>query len=126
MRSKGRETMEHILEEYYSPADGRGIDVIFAHNDDMALGAIQAIKDAGQKPGKDIIIIGVDAVKGAFEAIVAGEMNCTVECSPLLGPQFVEAVKKLVAGETLPKITYSIEYVYDESNAKEELPKRQY
>jgi simple sugar transport system substrate-binding protein len=119
-RDLGRTVMESFLKK------GEKIDVLYAHNDDMALGAIQAIKDAGQKPGKDIIIIGVDAVKGAFEAIVAGEMNCTVECSPLLGPQFVEAVKKLVAGETLPKITYSIEYVYDAGNAKEELPKRQY
>jgi simple sugar transport system substrate-binding protein len=119
-RDLGRTVMESFLKK------GEKIDVLYAHNDDMALGAIQAIKDAGLKPGKDIIIIGVDAVKGAFEAIAAGEMNCTVECSPLLGPQFVEAVQKLVAGETLPKITYSIEYVYDETNAKEELPKRQY
>jgi simple sugar transport system substrate-binding protein len=119
-RDLGRTVMESFLKK------GEKIDVLYAHNDDMALGAIQAIKDAGLKPSKDIIIVGVDAVKGAFEAIVAGEMNCTVECSPLLGPQFVDAVKKLVAGETLPKITYSIEYVYDEANAKEELPKRQY
>ncbi|MDR3076871.1 MAG: ABC transporter substrate-binding protein [Synergistaceae bacterium] len=119
-RDLGRTVMESFLKK------GDKIDVLYAHNDDMALGAIQAIKEAGLKPGKDIIIIGVDAVKGAFEAIVAGEMNCTVECSPLLGPQFVEAVQKLIAGETLPKITYSIEYVYDEKNAKEELPKRQY
>ena len=119
-RDLGRTVMESFLKK------GEKIDVLYAHNDDMALGAIQPIKDAGLKPGKDIIIVGVDAVKGAFEAIVAGEMNCTVECSPLLGPQFVEAVKKLVAGETLPKITYSIEYVYDDTNAKEELPKRQY
>jgi simple sugar transport system substrate-binding protein len=119
-RDLGRTVMESFLKK------GEKIDVLYAHNDDMALGAIQAIKDAGLKPGKDVVIVGVDAVKGAFEAIVAGEMNCTVECSPLLGPQFVEAVQKLVAGETLPKITYSIEYVYDETNAKEELPKRQY
>jgi simple sugar transport system substrate-binding protein len=119
-RDLGRTVMESFLKK------GEKIDVLYAHNDDMALGAIQAIKEAGLKPGKDIIIVGVDAVKGAFEAIAAGEMNCTVECSPLLGPQFVDAVKKLVAGETLPKITYSVEYVYDETNAKEELPKRQY
>jgi simple sugar transport system substrate-binding protein len=119
-RDLGRTVMESFLKK------GEKIDVLYAHNDDMALGALQAIKEAGLKPGKDIIIIGVDAVKGAFEAIVAGEMNVTVECSPLLGPQFVEAVKKLVAGETLPKITYSIEYVYDETNAAKELPNRLY
>jgi simple sugar transport system substrate-binding protein len=119
-RDLGRTVMESFLKK------GEKIDVVYAHNDDMALGAIPAIKEAGLKPGKDIIIVGVDSVKAAFEAIVAGEMNCTVECSPLLGPQFVDAVNKLVAGETLPKITYSIEYVYDDSNAATELPKRLY
>ncbi|MDR3165341.1 MAG: ABC transporter substrate-binding protein [Synergistaceae bacterium] len=119
-RDLGRTVMESFLKK------GEKIDVLYAHNDDMALGAIQAIKEAGRKPGKDIIIIGIDGVKAAFEAIAAGEYNCTVECNPLLGPQFVDAVKKLAAGETLPKITYSIEGVYDETTAKEALPTRQY
>jgi simple sugar transport system substrate-binding protein len=119
-RDLGRTVMESFLKK------GEKIDVLYAHNDDMALGAIQAIKEAGLKPGKDILIIGVDGVKAAFEAIVAGEYNCTVECNPLLGPQFVDAVKKLLAGETLPKITYSIEGVYDETTAKDALPSRQY
>ncbi|OHD23193.1 MAG: LacI family transcriptional regulator, partial [Spirochaetes bacterium GWB1_66_5] len=79
--SEGKQVMEAFLK-----AD-KNIDVLYAHNDQMALGAIQAIKEAGLKPGKDIIIVGVDAVKGAFEAMVAGEMNASIECSPLLGPQ---------------------------------------
>jgi simple sugar transport system substrate-binding protein len=119
-RDLGKTVMESFLKK------GEKIDVLYAHNDDMALGALQAIKEAGLKPGKDIIIVGIDGVKAAFEAIAAGEYNCTVECNPLLGPQFVDAVKKLVAGETLPKITYSIEGVYDETTAKEALPTRQY
>ena len=65
------------------------IDVLIVQNDDMGLGAVDAIKAAGLVPGKDIIIVGCDSVKAAFEAIVAGEMNCTVECTPLYGP-FVE------------------------------------
>jgi ABC-type sugar transport system substrate-binding protein len=73
----------------------------------MALGAIQAIRAFGLTPGEDIIIIGIDAVRLAFEAIIAGDMNATIECSPLLGPQFVEAIKMLERGETLEKVTFS-------------------
>ena len=112
----GKTVMESFLRKAQS--DGVKIDVLYAHNDGMAIGAIQAIKEAGLVPGKDIIIIGVDAVKLAFEAILAGDMNVTVECSPLLGPQFVQAIKDIEAGKTLEKITYSIEYVYDETLSK--------
>jgi simple sugar transport system substrate-binding protein len=111
--------------EAFLKAD-KTIQVVYAHNDGMALGAIQAIKEAGLKPGKDIIIIGVDAVKGAFEAIVAGEMNCTVECSPLLGPQALQAVKDLRAGKKLPAKINTIEGLFDETNAAAALPTRQY
>lgn len=119
-RSLGKEVMESFLKS------GDDIDILYAHNDDMALGAIQAIKDAGLKPGEDIIIIGVDAVKGAFEAMAAGEMNVTVECNPLLGPQLVDAVNKLVNGEELPKWIPTIEGVYPQDVAAAELPNRQY
>ena len=119
-RAEGQTVMESFLKSVDK------IDVLYAHNDDMALGAIDAIKAAGLKPGEDIIIIGVDAVKKAFEAIVAGEMNCTVECSPLLGPQLVDNINKLMAGETLDKRTNTIESLYDASNAEQELPNRVY
>ncbi len=76
-RAKGKEVMEAFLK-----AEGRKINVLYAHNDDMAIGAIQAIEEAGLKPGKDITIISIDAVKGAFEAMMAGKLNVTVECSP--------------------------------------------
>lgn len=119
-RAEGQTVMESFLKSVDK------IDVLYAHNDDMALGAIDAIKAAGLKPGEDIIIIGVDAVKKAFEAIVAGEMNVTVECSPLLGPQLVDNINKLMAGETLDKRTNTIESLYDASNAEQELPNRVY
>jgi len=118
--SDGKAVMEAFLK-----AD-KTIQVLYAHNDGMALGAIQAIKEAGLKPGKDIIIIGVDAVKGAFEAIVAGEMNVTVECSPLLGPQAVQAVSDLRDGKKLPPKIFTIESIFDATNAKDALPTRQY
>jgi simple sugar transport system substrate-binding protein len=118
--SEGKMVMEAFLK-----AD-RNIDVLYAHNDQMALGAIQAIKEAGLKPGKDIIIVGVDAVKGAFEAMVAGEMNCSVECSPLLGPQAVQAMRDLRDGKKLPARIYTIEGIFDQTNAAAALPTRQY
>ena len=119
-RAEGKAVMEAFLK-----AD-KTIQVLYAHNDDMALGAIQAIKEAGLKPGKDIIIVSVDGVKGAFQAIIAGELNCTVECSPLLGPQAVQAVHDLMDGKKLPARIWTIEGVFDATNAAAALPSRQY
>ena len=118
--SEGKAVMEAFLK-----AD-KTIQVLYARNDGMALGAIQAIKEAGLKPGKDIIIVGVDAVKGAFEAMVAGEMNATIECSPLLGPQAVQAVRDLRDGKKLPARIWTIEGIFDQTNAAAALPTRQY
>jgi simple sugar transport system substrate-binding protein len=118
--SEGKAVMEAFLK-----AD-QNIDVLYAHNDQMALGAIQAIKEAGLKPGTDIIIVGVDAVKGAFEAMVAGEMNASIECSPLLGPQAIQALRDLRAGKKLPARIWTIEGIFDQTNAAEALPSRQY
>ena len=79
-RAKGKEVMEAFLKT------DKNIQVLYAHNDDMAIGAIQAIEAAGMKPGSDIIIVSIDAVKGAFEAMMAGKLNVSVECNPQLGP----------------------------------------
>lgn len=120
-RAKGKEVMEAFLK-----AEGKKINVLYAHNDDMAIGAIQAIEEAGMKPGKDIIIISIDAVKGAFEAMMAGKLNVTVECSPLLGPQLMAAVKDLVAGKTLPKRIVTQEGIFPMEVAAKEFPNRKY
>ena len=119
-RAKGKEVMEAFLK-----ADPN-INVLYAHNDDMAIGAIQAIEAAGKKPGKDIIIISVDAVKGAFEAMMAGKLNVTVECNPLLGPQLMEVVKDVVAGKQLPKRINTKEGVFPMETAAKEFPSRKY
>jgi simple sugar transport system substrate-binding protein len=120
-RAKGKEVMEAFLK-----AEGRNIMVLFAHNDDMAIGAIQAIEEAGFKPGTDIIIISIDGVKGAFEAMIAGKLNVTVECSPLLGPQLMATVKDVVAGKSIPKRIVTEESVFPKEVAAQELPKRKY
>ena len=119
-RAKGKEVMEAFLK-----ADKK-INVLYAHNDDMAIGAIQAIEEAGLKPGKDITIVSIDAVKGAFEAMMAGKLNCSVECSPLLGPQLMQAVKDLKAGKTLPKRIVTKEGVFPMEVAAKEFPSRKY
>ena len=120
-RAKGKEVMEAFLK-----AEGKKINVLYAHNDDMAIGAIQAIEEAGMKPAKDITIISIDAVKGAFEAMIAGKLNVSVECSPLLGPQLMQAVKDLKAGKTLPKRIVTEESVFPKETAAQVLPTRKY
>lgn len=120
-RAKGKEVMEAFLK-----AEGKKINVLYAHNDDMAIGAIQAIEEAGLKPAKDITIISIDAVKGAFEAMMAGKLNVTVECSPLLGPQLMQAVKDLKAGKTLPKRIVTEEGIFPMEVAAKEFPNRKY
>ena len=120
-RAKGKEVMEAFLK-----AEGKKINVLYAHNDDMAIGAIQAIEEAGLKPGKDIIIISIDGVKGAFEAMMAGKLNVSVECSPLLGPQLMQAVKDLKAGKTLPRRIVTQEGIFPMEVAAKEFPNRKY
>ena len=105
--AEGQAVMESLLKSVDK------IDVLWAENDNMALGAIEAIKAAGLEPGKDIIIVGCDAIKLAFEAIVNGEMNCTVECTPLMGSRVVEVITGLENGETFDKVVHPTEYVYD-------------
>jgi ABC-type sugar transport system substrate-binding protein len=120
-RAKGKEVMQAFLK-----AEGKKINVLYAHNDDMAIGAIQAIEEAGMKPAKDITIISIDAVKGAFEAMMAGKLNVSIECSPLLGPQLMAAVKDVVAGKTVPKRIVTEEGIFPMETAAQEFPKRKY
>lgn len=120
-RAKGKEVMEAFLK-----SDGDNIDVLYAHNDDMAIGAIQAIEEYGLVPAEDIIIIGVDAVRGAFEAMDAGKMNVTIECNPLFGPQLVKLIEAHLDGEEIEKRIAVEEDMYTMDQAAELLPTREY
>ena len=120
-RAKGKEVMEAFLK-----AEGKKINVLYAHNDDMAIGAIQAIEEAGMKPGKDIVVISIDGVKGAFEAMIAGKLNVTVECSPLLGPQLMQLARDVVANKPVPKRVVTQEGVFPAEVAAKEFPNRKY
>jgi ABC-type sugar transport system substrate-binding protein len=119
-RADGKTVMETFLQ---STPD---IDVLYAHNDDMGLGAIEAIEAAGKKPGTDIKIITVDAVKDGMTALAAGKINFIVECSPLLGDQLMDLVKKTDAGEEIPARVLTEETTFTPEQAKEALPTRQY
>jgi len=112
--------------EAFIKAEGKKINVLYAHNDDMAIGAIQAIEEAGMQPAKDIYIISIDAVKGAFQAMMNGKLNVSVECSPLLGPQLMAAVKDLKAGKTLPRRIVTEESIFPMETAAKEFPNRKY
>jgi simple sugar transport system substrate-binding protein len=120
-RARGREVMAAFLLEH-----GDEITALYAHNDDMALGAIQAIEEYGLKPGQDIKIVSIDAARGAFEAMIAGKLNATVECNPLLGPQFFDLALKVVNGQPIPKWVPSIESIFFPEDAGEVLPTRKY
>jgi simple sugar transport system substrate-binding protein len=120
-RAKGKEVMEAFLK-----AESSKIDVLFAHNDDMAIGAIQAIEEAGLKPGKDIRIVSIDGVRGAFKAMEAGKLNATIECNPLIGDQLVDAVKAVLEKRPLPKRILVEEGVFTQDQAAAALPGRKY
>ena len=102
-RDGGKKVMEGFLATYPN------IDLVYAHNDDMGLGAIEAIEAAGKVPGKDIKIVTVDAVKAGMEALAAGKINFIVECSPLLGEQLFQASSAVLAGQEIPARVVTIE-----------------
>ncbi len=120
-RAKGKEVMEDLLLKY-----GDEIDAVYAHNDDSAIGAIKAIEEYGLKPGEDILIVSIDAIQDAFQAMIDGKLNATVECNPLLGPQFFEIALQVVNQEPVPKWIPSKEGVFFPENAETVLPTRKY
>lgn len=121
-RAKGKEVMETMLK---AENGGKGICAIFAHNDEMALGAIQAVKEAGLQPGKDILVVSVDAVDDALKAIVAGELNASVEMSPHLGGPAFDVIDEYRKGKKdFAKWIKVDGAVFTAENAAAELTKR--
>jgi ABC-type sugar transport system substrate-binding protein len=120
-RSGGKQVMEAFLKKH-----ARAIQVVYAHNDDMVLGAAQAIEEAGLKPGKDITLVSIDAIREAVAAVAAGRVNCTVECNPLFGPKVFDTIAKIRAGEKVPKKMFNKDELFDATNAARVLPSRQY
>jgi ABC-type sugar transport system substrate-binding protein len=119
-RAGGKQVTEALLKS------NPDVDLIYAHNDDMGLGAIEAIEAAGLTPGKDIKLVTVDAVHDGMQALSDGKINFIVECSPLLGDQLVDIVKKVVAGDKVDKRIITEETTFTQDQATEALPDRAY
>src|SRR5262249_49539404 len=96
-------------------------DVIYAHNDEMAIGAIAAIEAAGKKPGKDILIVSIDGEKDGLQAIIDGKMGATGECNPKFGPAAYAAAIAYSKGEKIPPVMTNKDRFFDASNAKESI-----
>jgi ABC-type sugar transport system substrate-binding protein len=119
-RDGGKQVMAAFLQSHPEA------DVLFAHNDDMALGAIQSIQAAGKKPGTDIKIVSIDGVHDGFVAMASGYINAIAECNPLLGPQLMETVKAVLAGQTVEKWIKTKESDFLAADAAAALPERKY
>jgi ABC-type sugar transport system substrate-binding protein len=111
-RAEGQKVMENIIQ-----AQGKAITAVYAHNDEMALGAIQALKAAGMNPGKDVLIVSVDGEKAGLEAITRGEMNITVESNPRFGPLAFDTLEKYLRKESIPPKIILEDKFFDASNA---------
>jgi len=120
-RADGKTVMEGFLQKY-----GDQIDLVYAHNDDMALGAIDAIEAAGFVPGEDIKIISIDAVKDGMLALIEGKINFIVECNPLLGELASGLVKDVLAGKSVEKKVYVEDQSFTPEQAAEVIDSRLY
>ncbi|GHV85156.1 LacI family transcriptional regulator [Spirochaetia bacterium] len=120
LRSKGYELMRAVLDEY------EDVDVVYSHNDSMTLGAIDAMKERGIRPGTDIVIVTIDAEQAAINALKRGEVNCVVECNPKQGPDIMDLALRLARGESIPRISYMEEEVFTEWDDLSTLPPRGY
>jgi len=118
---EGKKVMKKFLNQ-----KNKKINMVFAHNDDMALGAIEAIKEAGLIPGKDIIVIGIDATRQALLSIEEGEMYSTVECNPLLGSQLMKTAQQIMKGDEVPLKIINAEEIFTKTNSAKEINNRKY
>ncbi|MDQ5829916.1 MAG: ABC transporter substrate-binding protein [Actinomycetota bacterium] len=112
-RAGGQKVMEQLIQA------NPDINAVYAHNDEMAIGAIQALKDAGKTPGEDVTLVSIDGTRDALQAIIDGELGATVESNPRFGPLTFETVEKFLAGEPIPQKIILEDRFFDKSNAKE-------
>ncbi len=115
VRTEGQTVMEQLLQS------NPDLTAVYAHNDEMALGAVQAIKDAGKTPGKDIKIVSIDGTKGAVQALANGEMNGVVESNPRFGPLAFQTIEQFLTGQPIPQNIIISDRIYTPQNAEENL-----
>ena len=116
-RDEGQSVTEQLLQS------NPDINAIYAHNDEMALGAVTAIKAAGLQPGKDIKIVSIDGTRNAVQGIVDGEINAVIESNPRFGPLAFETAQKFYAGEPIPEDVIIVDDEYNSENAEADLDK---
>ena len=107
--SRGAECMRYLLDTY-----GEDIDVVYSHNDEMTLGALPEIEKTSMVPGKDIIIISIDAGQEAIDVLKEGRINCVVECTPNLGDELMETALRLKNGEEVEAVIHPVEQVFSD------------
>ena len=112
-RDEGRKVMETLLQAHPE------VTAVYAHNDEMAIGAITALEAAGRKPGEDVILVSIDGENAALDAIVEGKLGASVESSPFFGPISHETMMKYVNGEDIPDWVVVEDRFFDINNAKE-------
>jgi ribose transport system substrate-binding protein len=113
-RAQGEKVVQNLAQSF-----GPRVTAVYAHNDEMALGAIQALKAAGRKPGTDVIVVSIDGQRAALEAILAGELGATVESNPRFGPLAFDMIEKLRKGDTVPRKVILTDRLFDKSNAQQ-------
>jgi galactofuranose transport system substrate-binding protein len=121
---QAKEVMTGFLKD-----EGTNICAVFAHNDNMAFGVVDAIaadKQLGLKPGKDILVIGGDGVKHGFELLTERKLNALVECNPLLGRIVLKVVTEVLNGRSVPPVMFLEDKVFTVYNAAAAMPSRKY
>jgi ribose transport system substrate-binding protein len=113
-RADGQKVMLNMLQ-----SRGNAITAIYCHNDEMALGAIRAIRESGREPGRDIIVVSIDGERAALDAIVRGELGASVECNPRLGPLAFEALERHLAGQPVAAKTVVPDRLFTKANAQQ-------
>ena len=113
-RGQARKVMENIIQ-----ARGKDIRAVYAHSDEMALGAIQALKAAGRQPGKDVVVVSIDGERAALESIARGELGASIESNPRFGPLAVTTFEKWQRGEPVPAKVFLDDRLFDATNARE-------
>src|SRR5215213_8653018 len=115
LRTKGQTVMEQLIQS------NPDIDAVYAENDEMALGAIQALKDAGKDPGQDVKVVSIDGTRQAVQAIITGDINAVIETNPRFGPLAFDTFDKYLQGKPIPQKIIVQDDVYTKKNAQAKL-----
>lgn len=115
LRTKGQTVMEQLIQA------NPDINAVYAENDEMALGAIQALKDAGKDPGQDVKVVSIDGTRQAVQAIITGDINAVIETNPRFGPLAFDTIEKFLAGKPIPQKIIVQDDIYTKKNAEEKL-----